>query len=161
MNKENFREIFEAYFDAIRNYIYYRIADQHIAEDLAADLFMKLWENREKIELSHVKSLLYKMASDQVIDHYRKQNVRLDFTQHMHIEEENTDSPEDFLQLEELKAKYAIALNEMPTPQREVFLMNREESLKYQEIAERLGLSVKAIEKRMNAALTLLRKKLL
>ena len=44
---------------------------------------------------------------------------------------------------------------------REVFLMSREESMKYHEIAERLGLSVKAVEKRMSQALQLLKSKLI
>jgi RNA polymerase sigma-70 factor (ECF subfamily) len=48
----------------------------------------------------------------------------------------------------------------MPEKQRTAFLMSREESLKYSEIAERLNISVKAVEKRMNGALELLRKEL-
>ncbi|MEA1899112.1 MAG: sigma factor-like helix-turn-helix DNA-binding protein [Bacteroidota bacterium] len=46
----------------------------------------------------------------------------------------------------------------MPEKQRIVFLMSRQEGLKYIEIAERLNLSVKAVEKRMNLALTYLKK---
>jgi RNA polymerase sigma-70 factor (ECF subfamily) len=59
-----------------------------------------------------------------------------------------------------LFANYTKALTALPEKQRTVFMMSRMEGLKYQEIAERLNLSVKAIEKRMSSALAYLRKTL-
>ena len=61
---------------------------------------------------------------------------------------ENTD-----LEYSELKKKYEKTLMKLPIKQREVFLMSRVEELKYSEIAERLRISVKAVEKRMKKAL--------
>lgn len=161
MNKGDFQDIFNTYFEAIRRFVYYKTSDEQVAEDIAEDVFMQLWERRDRLELLNIKALLYKMASDNVVSYYRKQDVRLSFAENMQPDESASLSPQEELQFEELKARYAAVLEEMPDGQREVFLMNREESLKYHEIAERLNLSVKAIEKRMNAALSLLRKKLL
>jgi len=161
MNKDDFQDIFNTYFEAIRRFVYYKTSDEQVAEDIAEDVFMLLWERRDRLELLNIKALLYKMASDNVVSYYRKQDVRLSFAENMRPDESSSLSPQEDLQFEELKTRYAAVLEEMPDGQREVFLMNREESLKYHEIAERLNLSVKAIEKRMNAALSLLRKKLL
>ena len=161
MNKDDFQDIFNTYFEAIRRFVYYKTSDEQVAEDIAEDVFMLLWERRDRLELLNIKALLYKMASDNVVSYYRKQDVRLSFAENMRPDESFSLSPQEDLQFEELKTRYAAVLEEMPDGQREVFLMNREESLKYHEIAERLNLSVKAIEKRMNAALSLLRKKLL
>jgi RNA polymerase sigma-70 factor (ECF subfamily) len=67
---------------------------------------------------------------------------------------EYTDTtPEKEMQYKELKEKYEVALANLGEKQRVVFLMSRLEGLKYTEIAERLGISVKAVEKRMNGAL--------
>jgi RNA polymerase sigma factor (sigma-70 family) len=66
-------------------------------------------------------------------------------------------SPEEQLIFEELKNRYETALTNLPEKQRTVFLMSRMEELKYHEIAERCGLSVKAVEKRMNLALSYLK----
>jgi len=52
-------------------------------------------------------------------------------------------------------------LEKMPENQRTVFLMSRNDELKYHEIAECLNISVKTVEKRMSAALKLLRNELL
>jgi RNA polymerase sigma factor (sigma-70 family) len=73
---------------------------------------------------------------------------------------ENSPSPEEQLQFVELKNQYKLALAEMPENQRTVFLMSRFDKMKYAEIAGLLGLSVKAIEKRMSLALSFLKLKL-
>ena len=70
-------------------------------------------------------------------------------------------TPEDQMAYNELHAKYEKALADMSEKQRVVFLMSRSEGLKYNEIAERLQLSVKAAEKRMSKALAYFKEKLL
>jgi len=67
-------------------------------------------------------------------------------------------SPHEILEFNQLKAIYEKALAGMGENQRSVFLMNRAEGLTYHEIAERLGIGVKAVEKRMNIALNFLKK---
>lgn len=160
MDKIAFKHIFDLYFDSIRSYIYYRITDEDAASDLAQDVFMRVWEKRADLEADRIKALLYKMASDVTISHYRKNAVRTDYAQHMQLDEQDA-SPQEQAEFEELKEKYANVLAEMPEAQRITFLMSREEELKYSEIAERLGVSVKAVEKRMSAALQLLKLRLL
>jgi RNA polymerase sigma-70 factor (ECF subfamily) len=64
----------------------------------------------------------------------------------------------DELRYKELFENYTKALTELSEKQRTVFLMSRMEGLKYHEIAERLDLSVKAVEKRMNITLVYLKK---
>ncbi len=71
---------------------------------------------------------------------------------------EVSSSPEDELKDKELFENYKKALSSLSEKQRTVFLMSRMEGLKYQEIAERLKISVKAVEKRMTATLTYLKK---
>ncbi|UCH13169.1 MAG: RNA polymerase sigma-70 factor, partial [Bacteroidales bacterium] len=58
------------------------------------------------------------------------------------------------------KANYVKALSELSEKQRTVFLMARMEGLKYREIAERLNISIKAVEKRMSITLAYLKKAL-
>lgn len=66
--------------------------------------------------------------------------------------------PQEELQYRELQQRYEKALSDLPEKQRVVFLMSRHEEMSYQEIATRLSLSVKAVEKRMSGALTRLKK---
>ncbi len=160
LSKTEFKQLFDRYFDTIRSFIYYRCGDADIASDMAQDVYMKVWEKREQLSTHHLKSLLYKMANDLVISNYRKDTTRNDFAQSMTLQND-THSPEEELVFKELASSYAEALDKMPETQRVVFLMSRNDELKYHEIAECLEISVKAVEKRMSAALQFLRTKLL
>jgi len=161
LNKSEFKQIFDRYFDTIRSFIFYRCGDVDAASDMAQDVFMKIWEKRDQIDTSQIKALLYKISNDMVISNYRKNTTRLDYEQSMTTNNEAQLSPEEELNFQELSASYAKALEQMPEIQRVVFLMNRNDEMKYQEIAECLQLSVKAVEKRMSGALQYLRTQLL
>ena len=160
MTQTEFKYCFYEYFDAIRRYLVYRGADSDLATDISQDVFMKLWQKELEYEEKGTKSLLYKMASDAFISHFRKTKVAAKYEQSMELKIE-TDDPEKQLQYKEMEASYLRALEELPEKQRDVFLMNRSEELTYREIAERLGLSVKAVEKRMSQALSFLRERLI
>lgn len=156
MTKEKFQACFDKYFDAIRNYLYYRSGDPELATDLAQDVFMRIWEKQMVLEEGRTKGLLYKMASDTFISHLRKVKVKNEYLQSMPLafKTEPSDSQIDY---EVLKKQYENILSKLPEKQRVVFLMSRMNGLTYQEIADRLTISVKAVEKRMRNALGKLR----
>ena len=158
---EVFKDVFDKHFDAIRTFIFYRCGNSDLSSDMAQDVFMKVWEKREQLSNLNLKSLLYKMANDMVISNYRKSKSHIDFVQNMTFQTNETASPDEVLNFEELASSYAQALEKMPETQRTVFLMSRNDELKYHEIAEHLGISVKTVEKRMSAALQFLRTELL
>ena len=156
MTKEDFKKIFDQNFDEIRSYVFYRSNDTELATDIAQECFLKLWEKRDKIRLPEVKSLLYKMASDLFVNTYHRQKKYRQLFENITFNEQDY-SPEELLTFEQLKEKYESLLLKMPEKQRVVFLMSRLDGLHNQEIANRLGLSLKAIEKRMTGALQFLR----
>lgn len=158
MTKEEFKTCFDQYFDAIRNYIYYKSGDSQLATDIAQDVFLKLWEKDvEFIEIA-TKSLLYKMANQRFIDFVRKSKVINTYQAKIQLSIKDSMNPQSQLEYKELKQRYELALARLPDKQREVFLMSRIEELTYSEIALRLNISVKAVEKRMYNALQKLRK---
>ncbi len=157
MTKEEFVNIFNNNFDTVRNYIYYRCGDVNLATDVAQDTFIKLWEKRSRFNDDNVKGLLFKISRDIFISAYRKKVRETDFNFKQRPEQID-ESPLDILQYEELKTNYNKLLKSMPEKQRVVFLMHRMDNLKYAEIASALGLSQKAIEKRMKLALDFLKK---
>ncbi|MFT5600510.1 MAG: RNA polymerase sigma-70 factor (family 1) [Parvicella sp.] len=160
MTKDQFKYCFDLYFDAIRNYIYFRCGDEDLATDVSQESFMKVWEKNIHFEEKKVKGLLYKIAKDIWISKYRKSKVAEKF-QLQYLDPSEDKTPETELEYKELIEKYENTLNILPENQREVFVMSRMEDLSYKEIAERLDLGIKAIEKRMSLALKTLRKELL
>jgi len=151
--------MYDQWFDPLRSYIYYRSGDEALATDICQDVFMTIWRKQSVIPLHKQKPLLYKMAKDKYVDWLRKQRVRDQHLQSLSLAWDE-DDPEAKMMLQELKNSYEYALAKMKENQRTVFLMNRLDGLTYREIAERLGLSEKAIEKRMKLALRALRTQL-
>jgi RNA polymerase sigma-70 factor (ECF subfamily) len=120
---------------------------------------MKIWEKNLEYNENQIKGLLYKISKELWISQYRKLDSARKFELNLTYEDERI-TPEDLLEYDELRVKYEEVLSILPENQREVFLMSRMEDLTYKEIADRLDIGVKAIEKRMSLALRTLRKEL-
>lgn len=159
MKREEFKLLFDTYFEDVRRYILYRSGDEEIATDIAQDTFMRVWEKQMEIDPQRVKGLLLKISGDLFVSQYRRKQVAANFFSTFQPANRSL-TPEDEFSFQELIKAYDAALKSMPEKQRTVFLMNRIDDLKYKEIADELGLSVKAIEKRMSQALEHLKSQL-
>jgi len=159
LTREEFRKLFDRNFDSVRSYIYYRCGDQELATDITQDVFMKVWEKDFEIREGKIVGLLYKMAGDLYVSTYRRKEIDGKYRNSIELRY-YSETPDDTAEYNELKVQYGKALAEMNENQRIVFMMSRVEELKYGEIAERLNIGVKAVEKRMSLALKYLREKL-
>ncbi len=159
MNLNDFKSLFDQYYEGIKSFLYYKTGDIAVAEDIVQEVFIKLWDKREQIEMKTVKSFLFTIANNLAINHLKHQNIVFNFSKN-ESRPGKVESPHFQLELKEFQESLERLLAEMPENYRIVFLMNRIEKLTYSEIAERLDLSVKAIEKRMSKALAYLRERL-
>lgn len=153
-----FKSIFESNYKLIRNYLIYKYKDVYRAEDVAQNAFVILWENCSNLKPEQAKSFLFTTAIRLSLNEIKHDKVVSNFELLSNKSELNSESPEFLIEETELKMQLELAINQLPEKQREVFLMNRFDNQSYTEIALSLGLSVKAIEKRMHLALLTLRK---
>lgn len=159
LSREEFQSLFREYYKPVRGFIYYKCGDAEMAEDIAQDVFAKLWETRARIDKRTVKAYLYTIAQNTMINQLKRRQLHFRFLKNK-SDDRDFDTPEKMIEMEEYSDKLQRVINALPEGGREVFLMNRLEDLTYNEIAERLGLSVKAIEKRMSKVLRILREEL-
>ncbi|GGK28237.1 DNA-directed RNA polymerase sigma-70 factor [Yeosuana aromativorans] len=154
-----FESIFKSYAKDIKRYIFSKTRDAQIAEDIVQDAFVKIWEDCEKVLFDTVKNYLYTIANNLFLN-IVKHNKVVHAHQQINGKTSTNESPEFLVLEEEFLIKLEKAIKDLPEIQREVFLLNRIEKKKYKDIAEELGLSVKAVEKRMHGALLVLREKI-
>ena len=158
-DRQAFEDLFRENYESIRNFIYYKTGDIDLAEDISQDVFIKVWKKRNDIIKEKVKYLCYTIANNLSLNYIKHLKIVYNF-KNAFIERHEFESPEHLLIQKEFDLKLQNAIADLPEKQRTVFLMNRIDKLTYNEIALRLGLSVKAIEKRMSQALKELNKNL-
>lgn len=160
LTESEFRDLFNTHFGQVRNFIYYKYRDPELAEDMAQEAFARLWETRGHIDRSTVRSYLFTISANMAKNIQIRNNVRFKFETSRHLSDRNHESPDYVLELEDFKKQLEGVLSDMPDGLRGVFLMSRIDDLKYKEISEIMGLSVKAVEKRISKARAFLLTKL-
>ena len=156
-DEKSFSDFFLNHSKLLNNYIFYKCGNFEMAGDIVQEAFLKFWENCQKIIPGKAKSYLFTIANNLFLNEYSKNKVILNFKK---IPKRNytNESPEFLLEEKEFDAKLQNALARLSEAQRIAFLMNRIDGKKYKEIAEILGITVKAVEKRIHYALLNLRK---
>jgi RNA polymerase sigma-70 factor (family 1) len=157
INQDDFKNIFNLWYEPVRNFLYYKTGDMQAAEDLTHDAFLKIWEKRTAIKIETVKSLLFRIANNSFLNRLDHHKVILKFSGN-YKPELVSESPEFEMEVKEFDKKLQDAINGLDNKKRIVFLMNRVEKFTYKEIAESQGITVKAVEKRMAKALAYLKK---
>ncbi len=157
-NPTVFESIFNEHAKNLRRFVFYKTRDFASAEDIVQDVFVKLWKDCAKITFDTVKSLLYTMANNSFINQLNQKKVALKH-QDTFSKKSTQESPEFLMLEQEFMEKLNRAIASLPDKQREVFIMSRIEKKKYKEISNTLGISVKAVEKRMHKAILSLKEK--
>ena len=152
-----YNHLFDLHIETLRNYLYYQCGNMQQAEDLAQDAFIKLWNNCKKVLFEKARGFLYAVAKNAFYNEVAHKKVVLAYEKVPH-RDKNIETPEYKMEEMEFKEKLQKAINALPEGQREVFLLNRIDKKTYREIAEMLGVSQKAVEKRMHKALVKMRK---
>lgn len=151
-----FSNIFNKNSKTIHNYVYYKCGDQDKAADIVQEAFVKLWQNCAKVPAEKAISFLYTVANNLFLNDIAHQKVRLTY-QNTKIGQVEHEDPEFAMEGDEYMKKLENAIANLSEAQREAFLLNRIDGKKYKEIAEILGISIKAVEKRISGALESLR----
>lgn len=153
--------IFRRYYPYLCQVIYKVIPDANLAEDIAQDVFYDLWRRRARLDVTtSLTAYLRRAALNRALNYLRDQKIKFD-------EEEKAPTPRSYLpgagqQMEEAELQQAIhrAIDALPERCRAVFMLSRFEELSYQEIADRLDISIKTVENQISKALKNLREAL-
>jgi RNA polymerase sigma-70 factor (ECF subfamily) len=156
-----FETLFKTHYNALHAYAQVILKDEDVAEEIVQGMFLKFWEKRASLNIQSIKAYLYKCVYNDSLNYIKQEKTKSkyqDFTLHtMNTEHEPASLK---VELSELQQHLREALNHLPEQCRTIFQMSRFEELKYREIADHLGLSIKTVENQMGKALRILRLKL-
>ena len=166
-DKAAFKHFYESFFLRLERFACQYVIDRHVANDLVQNVFVILWEKRESLrEDASLANFLFTLTRNQCLNYLNHVKIEKRYLQETQEKNErefrlNKCALEffdyDSLQEKELRNMIQKAIEELPEVNRGVFLMNRKEGFTYNEIASKLNISAKTVEKRMSKALALLR----
>jgi RNA polymerase sigma-70 factor (ECF subfamily) len=157
--EKTYERIYKTHSQTLRNFIYYRCGDTQQAEDIVQNAFIKLWNHCSAVAVDKARGFLYKVARNEFLNQVSHKKVVLQHQVHL-VKESNNETPQFLLEEQEFMIKLKRVIADLPEKQREVFLLSRIDKKKYSEIAEIVGISIKAVEKRMSQALITLREEI-
>lgn len=150
-----FGELFESLFPGLLSFAISILKDQHLAEEVVQDVFIKLWENRQTIDrIENISPYLYKAVRYTSIDALEKrkkfksvsfEEVGETFTFSFGYQGSSLINKENCLKISE-------AISQLPAKCRLIFRLIKEDGMKYKEVAQLLDLSEKTVENQMNIA---------
>jgi len=157
-----FDAIYKKYNQKLFRFAYYVLKSREDAENIVQEVFVKIWENRDKIRShSSFSSYIFAVTHHATIDLIRDKLKDNKFRDHLLFLQEPFENPvQADMELDEARNQAQEALAKLTERQRQIYLMHREEELTYNEIADKLSISVNTVENHMAAALKKLREHL-
>lgn len=156
-DEDAFRVIYDRYRPKIYSYALKITSSTESAEDIVHDVFLKLWDNGG-MEVDNVAGFLRVMTRNHTLKALRKQMLEHRSTADAITGQPDCDScTDEAVAYHETQAIVSSAISHLSPQRKQVFLLCREEGLKYHEVAERMNLSPLTVKTHMQHALRFLR----
>jgi RNA polymerase sigma-70 factor, ECF subfamily len=165
-NLKAFESVFDSLSVRLERFAFEYVANKEDASDIVQSVFMTLWERKESLtDDTRIFNYLITLTKNQCLNYIKHTKAQRNYQQ----SKESLDRElmlnyyalerfdENKLIFEELSATIEKAIDSLPGQCREIFMMSRFEGLKYQEIADKLNISVKTVEKKMSISLSIMR----
>jgi RNA polymerase sigma-70 factor (ECF subfamily) len=156
-----FDEIFRAWYTPLVRAADVMLRERAVAEEVVQEVMLELWRRRDRLDPGgSAQAYLFQATRNRALNHLRHRQVQRRSATHLAGDEARDASAPSRLVAQEIDAALRGALDELTPRCREVFELSRVHGLKYGEIADTLGVSVKAVEAQMGKALRTLRERL-
>ena len=153
--------LFSIYYPRLNDFARNVVRDDVISQDIVQDVFVKVWEKRLEIETINLEAFLFRLVRNRCIDYIKYLKVVNNRMQEIQISSKYEElyridfvGNEPYVLIEqELKLKIETTIESLPERCREVFILSRMNGLKNKEIAEKLDISIKNVERHLSRAM--------
>lgn len=149
-----FRLLFLNYYNPLCLYSFRYLQNMNLSQEAVSEVFVKLWIKRKDIKIKKsFQSFLYTSVRNQSIDILRKTSKTRNFVPYDLNMKASNYSPEEELQYKELLESIEKGIDRLPAQCKKIFLLSRNEQFSYQEIADKLEISLKTVKTQMYRAI--------
>lgn len=161
-----FRELFNDHYAKLCHYAMRIVGVHELAEEVVSDVFVKLWKNKNHIEVhTSFEAYIYRSVRNQALDYLKLKSYRNREKESLEalqwsIVYTDQSTPLEEMVFDEFYSSIENCINRLPRQCQIIFRLSREEGLRYREIADKLNISIKTVETQMGRALKVLRDKI-
>lgn len=152
--------LFNRYYKGLCRFCALYTNNMEVAEEIIADLFIKLWDNRGTVTIMNVKGYLFISAKNLSLNYNQKKKPPVDFLEEMEIKQPmalDANTPFKIISGRESYNQIMRVIDTLPSSQRKVLLMSRIDNLEKHEIARILDISVRTVETTLYQAIKKMR----
>lgn len=148
-------QLHKTFFHRIYRFVFAIVGNKESAEEVVNDCFLDLWEHRQLLtNVGQPEVYIFVCAKNRALKHLRKQQNYTRTLETIHDFPCQIElSPYDLMVSSEIQRKINAAIHSLPPQCKLIFSLVKENNLKYREVAQILGLSLKTIENQMAIAL--------
>jgi RNA polymerase sigma-70 factor (ECF subfamily) len=153
-----FEELYKTYYSSVYRYIFVAVKNSWIAEDILAEVFMKIYKHKnEIISVEASNRWIFRIAHNSLIDFYRKNN-RIELVEEI-ICEGIDDFGYEYVMIKEEFEKVKILLEEFSEETQKMVLMRFCSGLKFREIADAFSMPENTVKCRVSRTIKKIREK--
>lgn len=151
-----FEQLYKENYARLYYYAFRFITDEEVCKDMVNDVFEKAWQNFESLRPETAAAYLYAQTRNRCIDYWRHRQVEEQYSDFYRIvTEEDTDIAPD--EMEERMQRIEAIIEQLTDPTKTILKECYFNNKKYQEVAEKFGISIHGVKKHIMKALRLLR----
>lgn len=164
-DQKSFRKFFNFYYKRLFTFSLRILKSKEVSEEVVSDIFIKLWENREKLlEIKNIETYLYKSVRNQSLNVIKQKLSK--HNEHLSLDQAHLEfaiecfTPENVYFADELRNYIDQVVEKLPPACKTSFLLVKEDGLSYQEAAKILEISPLTVKKQSLKAIKAIRAKL-
>ena len=159
-NERIFDQLFQSFSEELHKILYYKYGADNDPMDIVQEAFITLWNKCSKVTLDKAKGYLFTIANNKMLNVLSRKKTVMNYANTHEATELSNQHPQYLLEEKEFDHKLKEVLESLSEDQRVTLMMNRVEGKRHKEIAEILGISTKAVEKRIYKALSIIEEQL-